>query len=128
MLRVRPPHCERVRAAVRWRHTRAAHGVRFPGEQARAVLTLVLVLAGCTFGTPDETATSSVAELARELEAFAEDAQANGAPAVVFHVRNGDQEELKAAGVNELESNNQASPRTKRGSSGRGRRWWPCPC
>ncbi|TLM80979.1 beta-lactamase family protein [Pseudarthrobacter sp. NamE2] len=78
-----------------------------------AVVAVTLVLSGCTFGTPDETATTPAVKLAPELEAFAQDAQAHGAPAVVFHVRNRDQEELKAVGVNDLESNRKAVPSDK---------------
>lgn len=66
------------------------------------------MLAGCTFGTPDENATTPALKLAPELEAFAEDALANGAPAVVFHVRDGDHEEVRATGVNDLETNRKA--------------------
>lgn len=77
------------------------------------VVSLALVLSGCTFGTPDETATTPAVRLAPALEAFAEDAQAGGAPAVVFHVRNGDHEELKAIGVKDLESNKKAVPTDK---------------
>src|SRR5688500_12133917 len=75
-----------------------------------AVLAVVLMLSGCTFGTPDETATTPAEKLAPALEAFVADAAAHGAPAVVFHVRNGDQEELRAAGVKDLESNTKAVP------------------
>ncbi|CAN7313719.1 serine hydrolase [Arthrobacter sp. LjRoot78] len=78
-----------------------------------ATLAVALVLSGCTFGTPDETATTPVAKLAPALEAFAVDASAHGATAVVFHVRNGDQEELRATGVNDLESNKKAVPTDK---------------
>lgn len=78
-----------------------------------AVLAVALVLSGCTFGTPDETATTPAVKLAPALEAFAADASAHGAPAVVFHVRNGDQKELGATGVNDLESNKKAVPTDK---------------
>ena len=78
-----------------------------------AILALSLTLAGCTFGTPDETATTPALKLAPQLEAFAEDALANGAPAVVFHVRDGDREELRATGVNDLETNRKAVPTDK---------------
>lgn len=78
-----------------------------------AVVALALVLSGCTLGTPDGTATSPADMLAPELEAFAADAMADGAPAVVFHVRKGDQEELQALGVNDLESNKRATPADK---------------
>lgn len=73
-----------------------------------AVLAVALVLSGCTYGAPDETATTPAVQLAAALEAFAADASAHGALAVVFHVRNGDQEELRATGVNNLESNKKA--------------------
>ncbi|ELT45921.1 penicillin-binding protein, beta-lactamase class C [Arthrobacter nitrophenolicus] len=73
-----------------------------------AIQALSLTLAGCTFGTPDENATTPAMKLAPQLEAFTEDALANGAPAVVFHVRDGDREELRATGVNDLETNRKA--------------------
>ncbi|MFD0043723.1 serine hydrolase domain-containing protein [Pseudarthrobacter scleromae] len=74
---------------------------------------MALVLSGCTFGTPDETATTPAVTLAPELEAFAADALGHGSPAVVFHVRNRDQEELRATGVNDLESHKRAAPADK---------------
>ncbi|MFF2842465.1 serine hydrolase domain-containing protein [Paenarthrobacter sp. NPDC057981] len=52
-------------------------------------------------------------KLAAELEAFSGDASAQGAPAVVFHVRNGDQEDLGATGVKDLESDTKALPTHK---------------
>lgn len=78
-----------------------------------AVLAVALALSGCTYSAPDETATTLAVQLAAALEAFAADAAAHGAPAVVFHVRNGDQGELSATGVNNLESNKKAVPRDK---------------
>jgi D-alanyl-D-alanine carboxypeptidase len=78
-----------------------------------AVLAVALVVSGCTYGTPDETAITPAVKLAPELVAFAADALAHGAPAVVFHVRNGDQEEVRAAGVNDLELNKKAVPTDK---------------
>ncbi len=78
-----------------------------------AVLVVTLVLSGCTYGDPDEIATTPAVKLAAALEAFAADASAHGAPAVAFHVRNGDQEELRAAGVNNLQSNGKAVPTDK---------------
>jgi len=78
-----------------------------------AVLALVLVLSGCTYDTPDETATTPAVKLAAPLEAFVADASTHGAPAVVFHVRKGDQEELSATGVKDLESNTKAVPTDK---------------
>ena len=78
-----------------------------------AMVAVALVLSGCTYVTPDETATTPPAKLSAALEAFADDASAHGAPAVVFHVRNGDQEELRATGVNNLESNKKAVPADK---------------
>ncbi|MFM9272802.1 serine hydrolase domain-containing protein [Pseudarthrobacter sp. NKDBFgelt] len=78
-----------------------------------AVLAVALVLSGCTFNAPDETATTPAENLAATLEAFAADASAHGAPAVVFHVRNGDQEELMATGVRDLKSNSMAIPTDK---------------
>ncbi|MDF2048454.1 serine hydrolase domain-containing protein [Arthrobacter sp. Cr_A7] len=73
-------------------------------------LATALVLSGCTSGTPDETATTPAVKLGAALEAFVADASTHGAPAVVFHVRNGDQEELRATGVKDLESNTKAVP------------------
>ena len=78
-----------------------------------AVLVAALVLSGCTFGAPDETATTPAAKLAPALESFVDDASAHGATAVVFHVRDGDREELRATGVKDLESNTQAVPTDK---------------
>jgi D-alanyl-D-alanine carboxypeptidase len=78
-----------------------------------AVVAVAIVLSGCTFGTPDETATTPAVKLAVALEAFAADAAIHGAPAVVFHVRNGDQEELMATGVRDIESNTMAVPTDK---------------
>ncbi|MDQ0672836.1 D-alanyl-D-alanine carboxypeptidase [Pseudarthrobacter siccitolerans] len=78
-----------------------------------AVLAVTLVLSGCTFGTPDETATTPAVNLAAPLEAFAADASTQGASAVVFHVRNGDRQELRATGVKDLESNAKAVPTDK---------------
>ncbi|TLM73121.1 serine hydrolase [Pseudarthrobacter sp. NamB4] len=78
-----------------------------------AVLAIALVLSGCTFGTPDDVATTRAVKLAVELEAFAGNASAHGAPAVVFHVRDGDQEELGATGVKDLESSTKAVPTDK---------------
>jgi D-alanyl-D-alanine carboxypeptidase len=78
-----------------------------------AVLAVALMLSGCTFSAPDETATTPAVKLAPALEAFATDAAAHGALAVVFHVRNGDHEELMATGVKDLESNNMAVPSDK---------------
>ena len=78
-----------------------------------AVVAVAIVLSGCTFGTPDETATTPAVKLAVALEAFAADAATHGAPAVVFHVRNGDQEELMATGVRDIESNTMAVPTDK---------------
>jgi len=77
------------------------------------VVAVAIVLSGCTFGTPDETATTPAVKLAVALEAFAADAAIHGAPAVVFHVRNGDQEELMATGVRDIESNTMAVPTDK---------------
>jgi len=77
------------------------------------VVAVAIVLSGCTFGTPDETATTPAVKLAVALEAFAADAATHGAPAVVFHVRNGDQEELMATGVRDIESNTMAVPTDK---------------
>ncbi|MEV8132781.1 serine hydrolase domain-containing protein [Pseudarthrobacter oxydans] len=74
---------------------------------------MTLVLSGCTFGTPDETATTPAVKLGTALEAFVADASEHGAPAVVFHVRDGDQEELRATGVNDLGSNTKAVPTDK---------------
>lgn len=78
-----------------------------------ALLAVALVLSGCTPRTPDESATTPVVKLAPALEAFAADASAHGATAVVFYARNGDQEELSATGVNDLESNEKAVPSDK---------------
>jgi D-alanyl-D-alanine carboxypeptidase len=75
-----------------------------------AALAVALVLSGCTYSAPDDTATTPAAKLAAELEAFVADASTHGAPAVVFHVRNGDQEELSATGVKDLASNKKAVP------------------
>lgn len=96
-----------IQALLRSRNTGHLGNV---AKRPVAVLAVALVLAGCTFGTPDDTATTPALKLAPQLEAFAEDALANGAPAVVFHVRNGDREELRAAGVNDLETNRKAVP------------------
>lgn len=85
-----------------------------------AILAVALVLSGCTYDTPDETVTTPTARLAAVLEAFAADASTHRAPAVVFHVRNVDQEELKATGVNNLESNKKADPSDKMWISGAG--------
>ncbi|GAB5077159.1 serine hydrolase domain-containing protein [Arthrobacter sp. AD-310] len=71
-----------------------------------SVLAAALILAGCTPGVPAETATTP--PLTSRLDAFAENALANGAPAVVFHVRDGDRQELKAYGVRDLESQGRA--------------------
>lgn len=78
-----------------------------------AVLAAALVLSGCTYSAPDETATTPAVQLAAALEAFVAYASAHGATAVVFHVRNGDEGELRAAGVNSLESNRKAVPTDK---------------
>lgn len=78
-----------------------------------AVLAVALVLTGCTYGAPEVAATIPAAQLAPALEAFTEDARANGSPAVVFHVRKGDQEELRASGASSLESNTKALPTDK---------------
>lgn len=107
-----------IQALLRRRNTghhclaeRQPNGARMTSHYG--ILAMAVLLAGCTFGMPDETATTPAAKLAPELEAFAEDALANGAPAVVFHVRNGDREELRAAGVNDLETNRKAVPADK---------------
>lgn len=71
-----------------------------------SVLAAALVLAGCTPGVPAETAATPPPT--SRLDAFAEDALANGAPAVVFHVRDGDRQELKAYGVKNLASKERA--------------------
>ncbi|WP_427115930.1 serine hydrolase domain-containing protein [Pseudarthrobacter scleromae] len=78
-----------------------------------AVLAVALVLSSCSSSNPDEAATTPAENLAATLEAFAADASAHGAPAVVFHVRNGDQEELMATGVRDLRSNSMAIPTDK---------------
>lgn len=92
---------------------RAIHGVRFRDEKERRSGGR----SSCAFRlhvrTPDETATTRAVKLAPALEAFAADTSAHGAPAVVFHVRNGDQQELRATGVNNLESNKKAAPTDK---------------
>lgn len=71
-----------------------------------SLLAAALVLTGCTPGVPAETAAAP--PLTSRLDAFAEDALANGAPAVVFHVRDGDRQELEAYGVKDLESEERA--------------------
>jgi D-alanyl-D-alanine carboxypeptidase len=78
-----------------------------------AVLAVALVLSGCAFDTPDQTATTPAVKLAPALEGYAADASNHGAPAVVFHVRTGDQEELRATGVKNTESNTKAAPTDK---------------
>lgn len=93
--------------------TRGIHGSASVVKRNAAVLALAPVLSGRTYGAPDETATTPVVKLAPALEAFAADTLAHGAPAVLFHARNGDQEELRAAGVNDLESNRKAVPKDK---------------
>ena len=82
-------------------------------KKKAAVVAVALVLSGCTYGAPDETATTPAVEPAAALEAFASDASAHGASAVVFHVRNGEQEELRATGVNDFESRKKAAPTDK---------------
>ena len=67
----------------------------------------------CTYGAPDETATTPAVNLAAPVEAFAADAWAHGASAVVFHVRNGDRQDLEATGVRDQESNAKALPTDK---------------
>lgn len=68
------------------------------------VLAAAFVLAGCTSDGSTETATTPAPLLTPELDAFAEDALAHGVSAVVFHVRDGDRQELKAFGVKDLDS------------------------
>lgn len=72
-----------------------------------SVFAAALLVAGCTPGVPAETAPAPSA-FTRQLDAFAEDALEQGASAVVFHVRDGDRQELKAHGVKDLDSGERA--------------------
>jgi D-alanyl-D-alanine carboxypeptidase len=89
-------------------------------KKKAGLVAVTLVLSACTSSPPDVTATTPAARLAPELEAFAADALAHGAPAVVFHVRKGEQEELRSTGVNDLDFHNKAAPTDKLWISGAG--------
>jgi D-alanyl-D-alanine carboxypeptidase len=102
-----------IQTTARVRPSGQSMGLASVLNKHAAVLAVALVLSGCTYGTPDETVTTPAVKLTAALEAFAADASAHGAPGVVFHVRDGDQEELRATGVNDLESNKKAVPSDK---------------
>lgn len=94
-------------------------GPRGPAGWCTAVLAVALSLAGCMPGEPAADETPPVLVTA-ELEAAAGEAVENGAPGLVFHVRNGDQVVAKAAGTRNLDSGEPAEPGDKLWISGAG--------
>ena len=119
-LRRSSPTCKHDGRKQRWiRHPGGSRpasksvGLGAGTDRRAALLAVALVLSGCTPGTPDKSATTPVVKLAPALEAFAADASAHGATAVVFYARNGDQKELIATGAKDLVSNEKAVPSDK---------------
>jgi D-alanyl-D-alanine carboxypeptidase len=68
------------------------------------------MLAGCTSEGPVPAVTAPPSTPIADLEAFAADVLAHDAPAVVFHVRDGEREDVKAGGVKDLDSKEPAEP------------------
>lgn len=81
----------------------------------------IVMLAGCTSADPAvSAATNATVRAAAQLEDFAGRAAEQGAPAVILHVRDGEQETAKAFGVRDLESGRAAEVTDRLWISGAG--------